>query len=76
MHPSNRCLARMDSILQSAHHQQMQTGHVQHPTKKVRYLSKDACKTIMHSLVVLHLDYENSLLYGVLDCEIKKMQRV
>ena len=41
-----------------------------------RYLSLNACKTLILLLVVLHLDYVNSLLCRVSDCEIKKMQIV
>ena len=39
-----------------------------------RYLTLDACKTHMHGLVVLHLDYANFLLYRVPHCEINKIQ--
>ena len=41
-----------------------------------RYLSLDACQVLIHSLVFLHLDYCNSLLYGLPECVIRKLQRV
>ena len=41
-----------------------------------RYLSLDACQVLIHSLVFLHLDYCNSLLYGLPECVIGKLQRV
>ena len=41
-----------------------------------RYLSLDACQVLIHSLVFSHLDYCNSLLYGLPECVIGKLQRV
>ena len=38
-----------------------------------RYLSVEACQVLIHSLVFLHLDYCNSLLYGLPDCAIRKV---
>ena len=39
-----------------------------------RYLSVGACQVLIHSLV-FH-DYCNGLLYGLLDCVIRKLQCV
>ena len=41
-----------------------------------RYLSLEACQMLIHSLVFSHLDYCNSLLYGLPECVIGKLQRV
>ena len=41
-----------------------------------RYLSLEACQVLIHSLVFLHLDYCNSLLFGLPECVICKLQRV
>ena len=41
-----------------------------------RYLSLEACQVLIHSLVFSHLDYCNSLLYGLPECVIGKLQRV
>ena len=41
-----------------------------------RYLSLDACQVLIHGLIFLHLDYCNSLLYGLPECVIRKLQRV
>jgi hypothetical protein len=41
-----------------------------------KYLTKEATETLLLSLVISHLDYCNVILYGVSDCEIRKMQRI
>ena len=41
-----------------------------------RYLSMEACQVLIHSLIFSHLDYCNSLLYGLLECVIGKLQWV
>ena len=41
-----------------------------------RYLTQDACKVLVHGLVMLHLDYCNSLYYGLPDCDLNRLQRV
>ena len=41
-----------------------------------RYLSMEACQVLIHSLVFSHLDYCNSLLYGLPECVIGKLQWV
>ena len=38
-----------------------------------RYLSVETCQVLIHSLVFSHLDYCNSLLYGLQDCVIGKL---
>ena len=41
-----------------------------------RYLTQEACKVLVHGLVMLHLDYCNSLYYGLPDCDLNMLQRV
>ena len=43
--------------------------------KQIRqYLSDDSCKQIVQSLVTSHLDYANSVLYGLPESTIKRLQ--
>ena len=41
-----------------------------------RYLTQDACEVLAHGPVMLHLDYCNSLYYGLPDCDLNRLQRV
>ena len=40
------------------------------------YLTQEACAVLVSSLVLSHLDYANSLLFGLPDCDILRLQRV
>ena len=39
-----------------------------------KVLSVGACKTLVHGLVTLHLDYVNALYCGLPDSDIRKLQ--
>ena len=41
-----------------------------------KVLSVGECKTLVHGLVTLHLDYVNAIYYGLPDSEIRKLQQV
>ena len=44
---------------------------------KIRpFITENACKTLVCSLVTSRLDYGNALLYGVNNCILSKLQRV
>ena len=50
--------------------------HLRNISRIHRYLSEDACRTIIQSLVISRLDYCNVLLNGLLKIIISKLQRV
>ena len=37
-------------------------------------LTEDDCKTLVHGLVISHLDYSNALFIGLPDCSLNKLQ--
>ena len=41
-----------------------------------KHLTAQACEVLVHGLVMSHLDYGNSLFFGLPDCDIKQLQRV
>ena len=45
--------------------------------KQIRkFLSADSTKTLVHAFVTSHLDYCNSLLYGISKYQVDRLQRV
>ena len=42
----------------------------------IRNMTDDACSQLIHSLVTVHIDYCNSLLYGMPDSTLFPVQRV
>lgn len=62
-------------------------SHVNHVCKSVsfhlrninsarQFLSEDACKLIVHSLISCRIDYANALLYGAPQKDLMKLQRL
>ena len=51
-------------------------GHLFNIIKIRKYLTKEATTTLAQSFVFNHLDYCNSLLYGLPDYQIRKFQRI
>ena len=48
-----------------------------HNLRRIRkYLSQDCLATLIHAFVLSLLDYCNSLMYGLPQCQISKLQRV
>ena len=41
-----------------------------------KFLSEDSTKTLIHAFVTSHLDYSNSLLYGIPKYQLDRLQRV
>jgi hypothetical protein len=41
-----------------------------------RWLTMEAAKSVVQALVLSHLDYANSILYGLPKCDMKRLQRV
>ena len=45
--------------------------------KKIRkFLSPESTKILVHAFVTCHLDYSNSLLHGISQCQINRLQKV
>ena len=41
-----------------------------------KYLSRENTETLIHAFISSRIDYCNSLLYGVPNCHLRKLQRV
>ena len=41
-----------------------------------KFLSQETTKTLVHAFVTSHLDYCNSLLFGIPQCQFQRLQRV
>ena len=48
--------------------------HEQSPAQRSRWLTSDTAKTLVHAFVSTRIDYCNSLLYGVCDGLLRKLQ--
>ena len=63
-------ISHVNTVCQKAHNQLRNIGKIQ------KYLSKDTKEIIVHAFVTTRLDYLNSLLYGMPDYIIKRLQRL
>ena len=70
----------LDSTMTMKHQVNVTTRLAYHKLYKIgrihRYLSEDVTKTLVNSLVTSRLDYCNSLLYGLPNSLLSKLQRV
>ena len=62
--------AQVSGIVKSA------TYHTRNISRVRKYLTVDSAKKLVNSLVTSRLDYCNSLLAGIGDTQIKRLQRV
>ena len=62
--------ALVNSVVMSCHHQLRKIGNIR------TYLSTEAATNVIHAFISGRLDYANSLLIGLPDSEIKKLQRI
>ena len=59
-----------NAVSRTCYSQIRKIGRIRH------FLTDSACKTLVHSLVTLRLDYGNALLYNINSTYIMKLQRV
>lgn len=50
--------------------------HLHNISRICKFLSTDTTKALVHVFVISHVDYCNSLLYGLPACNLNKVQRV
>jgi len=50
--------------------------HLQNISRICKFLSTDTTKALIHVFVISHIDYCNSLLYGLPSSNLNKVQRV
>ena len=83
IHPSTSCKSlgvtidchvnmesQVNSICRSAHFHLRNIGSIRH------LLTDSAAAQLVHALITSRLDYCNSLLYGLPDCRLDKLQRI
>ena len=51
-------------------------SHLHNLRRITKYLTVESTKTLVHALIIGRLHYCNSLLYGLPDVHIKKLQRI
>ena len=70
----------MDSKLKMNHHVQhvfrICYGKLREIASFRKYLTQDVTKTLVHAVIISHLDYANSLLFGISKHLVDKLQRV
>lgn len=82
--PSSSCLRNLgswfDEHLTMKQHVIKISGssfyHIHNLRRIRKYLSKQTTETLVHALISCRIDYCNSLLYGIPDTTLKKLQRV
>ena len=65
-----KLISHVNTVCQKVHNQLQNIGKIQ------KYLSQDTKEIIVHAFVTIRLDYLNSLLYGMPDYIIKRLQRL
>ena len=65
-----KLISHVNTVCQKAHNQLQNIGKIQ------KYLSQDTKEIIVHAFVTTRLNYLNSLLYGMPDYIIKRLQRL
>ena len=70
--------AHIDQHLSFKHHIRVKCKTAMYSLLRIKhmrkYLTQDAAQILISSLVMSHLDYANSLSYGLPDCDIDKLQ--
>ena len=61
---------QVNAVTKSCYYQIRNIGHIRH------YISNEACKFLVHSLVTSSLDYGNAVLYGIPQTLSGRLQRV
>ena len=61
---------QVSSVCRSTHHHLKNIGAIR------KFITKDACIKLIHALITTRIDYANSLLYGVPDNQLKRLQRI
>ena len=65
-----KLITHVNTVCQKAHNQLWNIGKIQ------KYFSQDTKEIIVHAFVTTRLDYLNSLLYGMPDYTIKRLQKL
>ena len=65
-----KLISRVNTVCQKAHNKLRNIDKIQ------KYLSQETKEIIVHAFVTTILDYLNSLLYGMPDYIIKRLQRL
>lgn len=61
---------QVNAVSKSCYHQIRSIGQIR------QFITKDACKILIQALVTSRLDYANSLLFGLPQCLLSRLQRV
>ena len=60
----------ISSVTKSCYHQIRSIGKIR------KYITTDACRTLVQALVTSRMDYANSLLYGITQAQTARLQRL